>query len=69
MSYTNEQVSRVLDDAYHARQQRGALTPAVTTKFGNSESSKGVTKLLTALTDDLHADHIEAVDALNELLS
>jgi len=68
MSYSNDQVSRVLNDAYHRREQLGSLTAAVTTKFQNTASTDGVDTMITALKDTVHVDHADAVAAFAELI-
>lgn len=67
--YAEEQVLSALDASYHDREQRGVLTAAVTTKFGNDASSRGVVKLQAALSDSAHLDHAAAVLAYAELTS
>jgi len=68
MSYHNNQVTKALNDSYHEKNQKDALTVAVTAKFSNEAGTLGVEKLITALKSAGHADHADAVAAFAELL-
>lgn len=68
MSYSKDQLIRVMDDAYHDKAKRGVLTATVTTNFSNDASSLGVEKLYTSLSNTVDGNHALAVQALVELM-